>query len=96
MGWVLVIGAAWVVLAAVAALLIAGAIRVADRNADAPPAPAAEADQPNFAADRPPVAAAGTTDERHETRVLTSRRREAARVPAPAPAPAPDDSPTID
>jgi hypothetical protein len=92
MGWVLVIGAAWVGLAAVVAVLIGRTVRLADRSADDPASStSAGTDEPNVVVDAPPAEAAGTTNEPHDTRVPTSGRPVNVRVPAPAPAP--DDFP---
>ena len=50
MGWMWAVGAAWLLVGAVAALLIGRSIRIADRKS-------AEraADAPNFVVDRPPL-----------------------------------------
>ena len=92
MGWVLVIGAAWVALAAVAAVLIAATVRFADRGGEDSAATPAGPDHPNVVPDVPPAHAAEPTYEGRANGVPTSPRPVAVEVPAP---PAPDDAPTL-
>ncbi|WP_135136620.1 hypothetical protein [Blastococcus sp. CT_GayMR19] len=92
MSWVLVIGVTWVVLAAAAAVLIAGAVRVADRQASDTVVGDLSADQPNFVVDRPVVdrpsaEVTRTTDPPRELSVPTPRGDQATRTAAPHPRP---------
>jgi hypothetical protein len=85
-----VIGVTWVVLAAAAAVLIAGAVRVADRQASDSAVDDLSADQPNFVVDRPvvdrpPAEATWTTDPHRELSVPTPHGDQATKTAAPPP-----------
>jgi hypothetical protein len=75
MGWLLVVGVVWLVLAAAAAVLIGGAVRLADKKEKASAATCAWTDPPNFVVDLPTAAAAEPTADRHEVGVPAERER---------------------
>ncbi|GAA3180901.1 hypothetical protein GCM10010531_38830 [Blastococcus jejuensis] len=86
MTWVLVIGAGWLLLAALIAVLIGRSVRLADARAAAE----AERDEPNFAVDpatEPGGSPAGT--------VLPFPATAGDAPPTPAPRPSTGDAPTI-
>jgi hypothetical protein len=85
MDWVLVIGAAWLLTAAAVAVLIAGAVRLADRRAERGRAAAARRDEPNFVVQPPPPEPAATDSP--GTAVPTSARPQAEWVSKPTPTP---------
>jgi hypothetical protein len=78
MSWVLVIGAAWLVVAVVTALLIAGVIGLADKSARRSIAAAAATNRPNVVVDPPTATVPETAADDSDSDTRAADRRDVA------------------